>query len=229
MTTHKINEAGLKLIKNFEGLRLTAYKALPTEKYYTIGYGHYGSDVKRGMKITEAQADAYLKSDVSWAESAVNRLVTAFINTHGYDPVERYGDNGFSALVSLTFNVGPAWTRNSGLRSLLLTGKWKEAADRMLLYNKAGGKVLEGLKRRRAAERELFLTPQAAVVRVAEAVPQPIPVPVDVPTDVEDIRQKLKKAVQFLSLAVTPMWYKEGNIEQATKFIDELSKGGYLK
>ena len=53
---------GLKLIKSFEGCKLTAYKCLPTEKYYTIGYGHYGSDVKAGMKITEEQAEELLSN-----------------------------------------------------------------------------------------------------------------------------------------------------------------------
>ena len=55
---------GINLIKQFEGVRLTAYKAIPEEPYYTIGYGHYGADVYQGMTITQTQADAYLKTDL---------------------------------------------------------------------------------------------------------------------------------------------------------------------
>ena len=54
----KISENGLRLIEQFEGLRLTAYKATKRDKYHTIGYGHYGADVKQGMTISEAQAEA---------------------------------------------------------------------------------------------------------------------------------------------------------------------------
>ena len=58
-----VSENGLNIIRKYEGCRLTAYKAVSTEKYYTIGYGHYGADVKKGMTITQNQAEAYLKGD----------------------------------------------------------------------------------------------------------------------------------------------------------------------
>ena len=67
----KINQEGIDLIKSFEGLRLEAYKALPTEKEYTIGYGHYGSDVKKGMVISQARAEELLKKDLERFERYV--------------------------------------------------------------------------------------------------------------------------------------------------------------
>ncbi|WP_143767420.1 lysozyme, partial [Paenibacillus odorifer] len=58
--SRKISQVGISLIKSFEGCRLTAYKPVPTETYWTIGWGHYGPDVKAGMTITQAQADSML-------------------------------------------------------------------------------------------------------------------------------------------------------------------------
>jgi lysozyme len=112
---------------------------------------------QEGDTIPESFANTFLEIDVRWAERAVNKLNDEFIAKHGYDPVERFGTNGFSALVSFTFNLGPGWSRKSGLRNLLMMAEWREAADRMLMYNKAGGKVLNGLVRRREAEMALFL------------------------------------------------------------------------
>lgn len=137
----KTSSDGIEIIKQFEGLRLKAYKALPSERYYTIGYGHYGKDVKANMVITERQATEYLKQDLATAEAAVNGL-------------NRYLDqNQFDALVSFTYNCGAG-----NLKKLCSPNRdLKTIADKMLLYNKAGGKVLDGLTRRRKAERALFL------------------------------------------------------------------------
>ena len=134
------SENGLKLIKQFEGLRLEAYKPVPSEKLYTIGYGHFG--VRAGAKITLQQAEAYLKQDVQKFEKAVNNLARPF------------NQNEFDALVSFTFNCGGA-----NLQTLCRNRNTNQIADALLLYNKSCGKVLEGLKKRRQAERELFLTP----------------------------------------------------------------------
>ncbi|EOR24978.1 lysozyme [Niallia nealsonii AAU1] len=142
----KLSNNGLALIKSFEGVRLTAYKAVPTEKHWTIGYGHYGPDVKQNMKITQAQADAYLKSDVARFEKAVNNNVKVPIN-----------QNQFDALVSFTYNCGEGALQRSDLLKLLNQGKYKEAANQFDLWNKSGSKVLAGLVKRRAKEKELFL------------------------------------------------------------------------
>ena len=156
----KLSTNGLKLIKSFEGVRLSAYKAVPTEDYWTIGYGHYGADVRKEQTITQAQADAYLKADVERFEKAVNDNVKVAIN-----------QNQFDALVSFTYNCGEAALKRSTLLELLNQGKYEAAADQFELWNKSGGKVLNGLVKRRAKEKALFLTdlPQVKKAEVASA------------------------------------------------------------
>ena len=139
----KVSQKGLNIIKKYEGCRLIAYKATASEKYYTIGYGHYGSDVFKGMRITQAQADAYLVKDVATAEKAVNK--------YNYP----YTQDMFDALVSFTYNCGAgnlAKLTNNGTRTLA------QISARIPAYNTAGGKVLNGLVNRRAAEKALFDT-----------------------------------------------------------------------
>ena len=113
MTT---GENGYSLIKQFESCRLTAYKAVSTEKYYTIGWGHYGSDVYAGMTITQAQADQYLKQDVAKTENSVN----SFLNSNRIT----IGQNQFDALVSFTYNLGKVWvsTETFQLKTILKNG-----------------------------------------------------------------------------------------------------------
>lgn len=148
----KISENGLKLIEQFEGLRLTAYKASKRDKYYTIGYGHYGADVKHGMTITEAQAEAYLRQDVSEAEAAVNKY-------SGYG----WNRNQFDALVSFAYNVGSIdGLTNNGKRSVA------EISAKLREYVYSGGVKLEGLVRRREAEKALFDTPATVAVDTGE-------------------------------------------------------------
>lgn len=148
----QISENGLKLIEQFEGLRLTAYKASRRDKYYTIGYGHYGADVKQGMTITEAQAEAYLRQDVAEAEAAVNKY-------SGYG----WNQNQFDALVSFAYNVGSIdGLTNNGKRSVA------EISAKLPEYVYSGGVKLEGLVRRRAAEKALFDTPVTSAVDTGE-------------------------------------------------------------
>ena len=137
----KTSQRGINLIKQFEGVRLTAYKC--PAGVYTIGYGHTRG-VKRGMKITEEEASAFLTADLLNSEKAVER----------YDSVYHWNQNEFDALVSFTFNCGA-----TNLRALLRNGRRNrtQIAATLPLYRKAGGKVLKGLERRRAAEKALFL------------------------------------------------------------------------
>ncbi len=138
----QISQKGIELIKEFEGFRNTAY--LCPAHVWTIGYGStYG--VKRGMKISKEEAEELLKNDIKWAERAVLRNVRVEM-TQGI----------FDALVSFVFNCGESAFRNSTLLKLLNSRKYAEAADQLLRWNKAGQKVLEGLTRRRMAERKLF-------------------------------------------------------------------------
>lgn len=140
----KINEAGINLIKSFESLRLTSY--LCPAKVWTIGYGHTGKDIKKGMMITEDQANEYLKNDLVYFENIVSKSVKVDIN-----------ENQFSALVSFVFNVGEGAFLASTLLKLLNDGNYNGAAQQFLRWNKSKGKVLPGLTRRRKEEVELFL------------------------------------------------------------------------
>lgn len=148
----RINKAGLDLIKSFEGLSLKPY--LDPVKIPTIGYGtiKYPSGKAVSMKdaaITESQATEYLEYEVNEKARAVESMVKANIN-----------DNEFSALVSFSYNVGINALKTSTLLKLLNAGADRVAvADQFLRWNKAGGKELSGLTRRRQAERSLFLQP----------------------------------------------------------------------
>jgi len=146
-----INAAALDLIKSFEGLRLTAYR--DPVGIWTIGYGTtadagVGIAPAAGMTITEAQASEYLRRAVEKFAAAIRPAITMPVN-----------ENQFGALVSLAYNIGPAAFEKSTLLKKLNSGDYAGAADQFARWNKAGGKVLAGLTRRRAAERDLFLTP----------------------------------------------------------------------
>lgn len=135
-----ISNTGLELIKRFEGCRLKAYQ--DSVGVWTIGYGHTVG-VLNGQVITQAQADIYLKTDCANTEKYVNN----------YDSIYHWNQNQFDALVSFTFNCG-----NGNLKTLLNNGQRtiSEISAKITAYNKAGGKVLQGLVNRRNAEKELF-------------------------------------------------------------------------
>ena len=148
-----INDATIALIREFEGLRLDAYK--DSVGVVTIGYGTtamagVGIKPQLGMKITEAEAEMYLRRGLEKFAAQIKPLITAPIN-----------DNEFGAFLSLAYNIGPgAFAKSTALRQFN-AGHKAHAAEAILLFNKAGGKVLKGLQRRRAAEKALFLTPVA--------------------------------------------------------------------
>ncbi|GIO39088.1 hypothetical protein J41TS12_39490 [Paenibacillus antibioticophila] len=148
--SRKISQVGIRLIQNFEGCRLTAYKPVATEKYWTIGWGHYGPDVKQGTTITQAQADAMLIADLAKYE--------AYVNNPAYVPVtEQLNQNQFDALVSFCYNCGAG-----NLRKLCKGRTVAQIVQAIPLYDKAGGKVLAGLTKRRKAEVALFNKPVEA-------------------------------------------------------------------
>lgn len=141
------SQAGIDLITSFEGCRLTAYQ--DSVGVWTIGYGHT-SGVYQGMTITEEEAIAFLRQDLKTAENtenAVNSNVTYGIN-----------QNQFDALVSFTFNVGTGNFTSSTLLKKLNAGDVNGAANEFDRWIYAGGQVLEGLVRRRAAEKQMFLS-----------------------------------------------------------------------
>lgn len=139
----KISENGINLIKQFEGCVLHAYKCVPSEEYYTIGYGHYGADVQADQTITQETAESMLRDDIKRYETLVNIYQNRYI----------FNQNEYDAMVSFCYNIG-------SLDQLTQHGKRnkKEIADAMLLYiHDADGNELEGLINRRKAERELFI------------------------------------------------------------------------
>ena len=135
---------------------MTAYKC--PAGVWTIGYGHTGMVdgklISGGMTITAAKATELLKKDLASFEAAVNGCVTVPIT-----------QNMFDALVSFSFNVGSGALRRSALLRKLNAKDYNGAADEFPLWNKAGGKVLNGLVRRRKAEKELFLSGASEVIK----------------------------------------------------------------
>lgn len=138
-----ISQQGIDLIKSFEGFRAQSYKCLVTEKYFTIGYGHYGPDVRLGQVITKAEGERLLAEDLKRFVSHVNK----------YDYIYDFNQSEFDALASFSYNIG-------NIDQLTDKGKRSKAviAEKMLLYNKSGGKVIQGLVNRRKAEQALFLS-----------------------------------------------------------------------
>lgn len=140
----RTSQKGIDLIKKFEGCRLDAYKC--PAGVWTIGYGHTAG-VACGQKISPAQAEAYLRDDLEKYEKKVEK----------YESRYRWTQNEFDAMVSFAYNLGSIDKLTAdGTRTKVVI------AEKILLYNKAGGKVLAGLTKRRQAERELFLAGNAA-------------------------------------------------------------------
>ena len=141
MANRKIGQAGLALIKQFEGCWLAAYQC--SAGVWTIGYGHTAG-VHKGMKITQAQAEEYLKHDVAKFEK--------YVNNPSYVPfTDKLNQNQFDALVSFAFNLG------QGNVKKLCTGRvMNQIPSAMQQYCKAAGKTLPGLQRRRKAEAALY-------------------------------------------------------------------------
>ena len=139
----KISNNGLDLIKHFEGLVLKAYKC--PAGVWTIGYGHT-KDVQPGDEWSESNADYMLEVEMEEYEGYINDSVTAPINQDQFD-----------ALVSWVYNLGGGNLKASTMLKVLNAGQYEEVPAQMMRWNKAGGKVLEGLTRRRQAEANLFM------------------------------------------------------------------------
>lgn len=141
----KTSQNGKKMIKDFEGLRLTAYQC--SSKKWTIGYGHTHG-VKAGDIITKEQAEQFFENDIIEFENAVNRVVTVKLT-----------QNQFDALVSFCFNCGynKDGFGGSTMLKLLNSGDYRGAADQFMRWVHSNGAVSSGLERRRKAERLLFL------------------------------------------------------------------------
>jgi lysozyme len=156
----KTSEAGIRLIKNFEGTRFRPY--LCAAKVWTIGVGHvlYPRQLRMpienrtGIKLlpsdqrtfTEDEVNALLRADLEFFESGVHRLCRGSLTQFQFD-----------ALVSFAFNCGLGTLQRSTLRRKVLRKDYIGAADEFLKFCRAGGRILPGLQRRRIAERALFL------------------------------------------------------------------------
>ena len=133
---------GLALIKKFEGCELEAYQC--SAGVWTIGYGHT-KDVVEGMTISKEEAEQMLVDELHEYENYINEYVNVALS-----------QNQFDALVSWVYNLGPANLKASTMLKVLNSGKYEDVPAQIKRWNKAGGKVLEGLIRRREAEACLF-------------------------------------------------------------------------
>lgn len=149
-----VNKAALDLIKQYEGCKLTAYQDVVG--IWTIGYGTtamagLGIEPAKGMTITQERAEDLLWQGLEKFAAKVDSLILAKVNA-----------NEFGACVSLAYNIGPgAFSKSTVLRELN-AGNKDRAAAAFKMWNKAGGKVVNGLVNRRNAEVTLFLTPVTA-------------------------------------------------------------------
>lgn len=138
------SKQGLQLTEDFEGLELTAYQ--DQGGVWTIGYGHTGHDVYKGLTTTQEIAEQLLLHDVSTAELAVKRFVKVALEQHEYD-----------AIVDFTFNLGAGRLAASTLLKKLNVGDKIGAALEFNKWDRVAGKVSKGLARRRMSEDELFV------------------------------------------------------------------------
>jgi lysozyme len=147
-----INQAGLDLIKRWEGCKLKAYKDVAG--VWTVGYGLTSRagfiEVGPDTTLTQEEADYYLEKVVADFANKIRPMITAPIN-----------ENQFSAFVSLAYNIGVGAFKKSSALKRFNAGEVSRVPDAMRMWKKAGGKVVQGLINRRNAEVELFLTPVA--------------------------------------------------------------------
>ncbi|MEM8773071.1 MAG: lysozyme [Pseudomonadota bacterium] len=181
----RTGDTGLNLIKGYEGLRMSAHYA-PSEQW-TVGYGHTGS-ARHGMSVTEGDAERLLREDVKPIEQLLADTVRAPLNQNEHD-----------ALVSLIFNIGEEnWKRSTVLRKLN-AGDKIGAANAFELWTKAFVNnelaSLDGLVRRRAAEKSLFLMPTDASLVVPSS--DVMPAPECEPEFISDAMLSAKPTVDF--------------------------------
>jgi len=140
----KTSKEGINLVKAFEGFKADAYKC--PAGIWTIGYGHTG-DVKQGDKVSEAYATELLSKDLASAEKTVNSLVGRPLAQCQFD-----------ALVSFVYNCGPGNFKASTLLKKINAdpNNFAEVRKQLLRWDKAAGKALAGLTRRRTAEADLY-------------------------------------------------------------------------
>lgn len=144
----KLSKEGAMLIQSFEDLRLTAYKPVATETYYTIGWGHYGADVKKDMVINRAKAEELFRQDVRPIEKELNAMGINFTQ------------NQFDVLVSWCFNLGVGAFKGSTMCRYIKEGRNDlEITDQLVKWVNSAGRPLLGLKKRRIEEANMWINP----------------------------------------------------------------------
>jgi lysozyme len=185
----RINAAGLRLIKSFEGFEPKWYR--DPVGIWTIGFGHTDAAgapkhaTSKGLVLSDEAATEILANDLGQYAAAVEKAVKVPLN-----------DNQFAALVSFTYNVGAGALAKSTLVKKLNAGNYGAVRSELAKWNKAGGKVLKGLTRRRAAEASLFETKP-----IIEPQPRPAP-PVDDPVVTVPAAPKAEKKASKGPLAI---------------------------
>lgn len=140
----KFSQQALNKLKEFEGFRSKAYKPVSTEQYWTIGYGHYGADVKQTDVWSEQKAtEVLISQDLPKFENHVNSTFSG-LNQHQFD-----------ALVDFAYNCGFR-TSSTLYKKVKANKNDKSIKDAFMMWNKAGGNVLPGLTKRRAWEAEWY-------------------------------------------------------------------------
>lgn len=137
------SKQGLALTEDFEGCLLESYQ--DQRGIWTIGYGHTGQDVIKGLTITRDHAEALLANDVKWAELVVKSLVSV-----------KLVQSQFDALVDFVFNIGSGNFKKSTLLREANAGNFTDAAAEFMHWDLTAGQVNKGLARRRLSEEELF-------------------------------------------------------------------------
>lgn len=145
---------GYELIKRFEGLRNRAYKPVASEKYFTIGYGHYGADVDEYAYWSTELCEEVLRKDVSMIEYQLRLFMPTTLQYN-------LNRNQWDAIVSFCFNLGVASFHKSTLYKKIKANPNDEAGirEQWMKWVYAGGKVLKGLQTRRQTEVDLYFTP----------------------------------------------------------------------
>ena len=158
----RTGEEGIKLIKNFEGCHYKPY--LCPAMLWTVGYGHVLTPQQHRLKISQRKTFPLPKEhDRKWSQEEVDDLLRKDLlrfenGLRRLLPAVPLTQNQFDALVSFSFNLGLGTLQRSTVRSALLRGDEERAIDVLLMYRRAGGKILRGLERRRAAEAALFFS-----------------------------------------------------------------------
>ena len=138
----KTSQAGIDLIKKWEGCKLIAYRC--SAGVLTIGFGRT-KNVTEDQHITSDEAEALLKEDLAAVEKVIS------------EKFPKLTQPMFDAIVSFSFNLGTAWTKGSGLAEALKAEDYSLASAQFLRWVYAGGKIQKGLINRRSAERDLFI------------------------------------------------------------------------